>query len=369
MTEWWDIENAYVLETPALLVSPAMIARNLDRTIADAGGAHRLWPHVKTHKLAPVMRMSRERGISHFKCATLAEAEMCGAAGAERVLLAMAVTGCNLKVLRELARSFPRTRFASLADCGEHLDALEAAALPGERIEVFLDLDCGMGRTGIAPSTEAEALWRSLCERRALFPAGLHTYDGHIQAGTTDELAAQVAESSAPVQALRERLALPALIAGGTPSFPFHAARGDVAVSPGTTALWSWCIAEKCPEMRGYDYAAVLATRVVSRPASGRLTLDLGHKAVAAENPLSRRVKFPALPDAVVVSQSEEHLVVETSRTRDFPPGTMLFGYPWHICPTVALHSHVAVVENHRAVGRWNVTARDRHSSLPLIDS
>lgn len=369
MSDWWQLENADALETPALLVSPAVIARNLDRTIADAGGPDRLWPHVKTHKLAPVLRMSRERGVTKFKCATLAEVQMCAVAGAERVLLAMAVTGANLAALQDLARAFPQTRFASVADCWAHLNALEAAASPGEKLEVFLDVNCGMNRTGIAPDATAEALWHSLCSRPSLFAAGLHAYDGHIKEGATEELAAQVTESFAPLRALREKLAPPLVIAGGTPSFPFHAARGDVAVSPGTTALWSWCIAEMCPEMRGYEYAAVLAARVVSRPTPQRLTLDLGHKAVAAENPLSRRVKFPELPDAVVVGHSEEHLVLETARAAEFPPGTLLYGHPWHICPTVALHSHVAVVENHHITGRWSVTARHRYSALPLLDS
>jgi hypothetical protein len=56
---------------------------------------------------------------------------------------------------------------------------------------------------------------------------------------------------------------------------------------------------------------------------------------------------------------------LETSRAAEFPPGTALYGHPWHICPTVALHGEAIVVERQRAVGKWRITARDRRLSIP----
>jgi D-serine deaminase-like pyridoxal phosphate-dependent protein len=105
--------------------------------------------------------------------------------------------------------------------------------------------------------------------------------------------------------------------------------------------------------------AAVLLTRVVSKPTSTRLCLDLGHKAVASEMP-HPRVVFLNLDDATPVVHSEEHLVVETPRADSLAVGDCLYGIPWHICPTVALHSELVVVRNARAGERWKVAARDR---------
>ena len=38
----------------------------------------------------------------------------------------------------------------------------------------------------------------------------------------------------------------------------------------------------------------------------------------------------------------------------------VIYGVPWHVCPTVALHSEVVVVTENAASARWPVTARAR---------
>ena len=105
--------------------------------------------------------------------------------------------------------------------------------------------------------------------------------------------------------------------------------------------------------------AAVLLTRVVSKPTSDRLCLDLGHKAVASEMP-HPRVIFPDLPDAIPVAHNEEHLVIQTPSAAKFIVGDVVYGFPWHICPTVALHSEVWVAQNGTATTTWHVAARAR---------
>ena len=80
---------------------------------------------------------------------------------------------------------------------------------------------------------------------------------------------------------------------------------------------------------------------------------------VASEVPHPRAV-FPDLPDAVAVGHSEEHLVVETTRADAFGVGDVLYAFPWHVCPTVALHDRVHVVEDGRVLGTWTVDARGR---------
>ena len=64
------------VSSPALLVYPDRIQRNIERMVEIAGDPNRLRPHIKTHKSAEIVRMQMEAEIRKFKCATLAEAEL-----------------------------------------------------------------------------------------------------------------------------------------------------------------------------------------------------------------------------------------------------------------------------------------------------
>jgi D-serine deaminase-like pyridoxal phosphate-dependent protein len=270
--------------------------------------------------------------------------------------------------LASLAKTFPKTAFATLVDdegVARHLSATLARA--GLSLDVLLDIDCGMHRSGIAPGDGAEKLYALLGDLPGLRAAGLHAYDGHIHDTELAVRRARCEEALSPVLALRDRLraaGLPVtrLVAGGTPTFPLLAARGDVECSPGTSVLWDYGYATTLPDL-DYVCAAALLTRVTSRPGSNRLCLDLGHKAVGSEMPPPRALLL-GLEDAKLVGHSEEHLVVETARAADYPPGSVVYALPWHICPTVNLHSEVVLVNAGRAAARWPVAARARRISL-----
>ena len=155
---------------------------------------------------------------------------------------------------------------------------------------------------------------------------------------------------------------MPRIVAGGTPSFPVHARHEDLECSPGTCVFWDAGYSSGLPDL-DFLYAVVLLTRVVSKPGGRRICLDLGHKAVASENPHPRAV-FPDLPDANAVGHSEEHLVLETDRATDLAVGDVLYAIPWHVCPTVALHDVAVAVRDGRAAETWAVTARTRTLSM-----
>ncbi|MEY4539854.1 MAG: hypothetical protein RLZZ306_1611, partial [Bacteroidota bacterium] len=93
------------------------------------------------------------------------------------------------------------------------------------------------------------------------------------------------------------------------------------------------------------------------------LCLDLGHKAIAAENPLPR-IKFLSNEEIIPIGQSEEHLVIQVENTDKYAIGDVWYGVPIHICPTVALHKEVQIVEDNRVVDAWKVIARDRKITI-----
>ncbi|MEO6246477.1 MAG: D-TA family PLP-dependent enzyme [Opitutaceae bacterium] len=354
--------------SPSLLIYPDRVEQNLRRMIARVGDPSRLRPHLKTHKLPQLIALQVSLGLTKVKCATIAEAEMAARAGATDILIAAQLVGPNVARLLALTRTFSTIAFATIADDARAIAALSSAAAAAQlTIEILLDLDVGMARTGIAPGPAAVALYRTLATSPGLRPGCLHVYDGHLRQSDLAARIAAAADGIARVSALRtellaQKLLVPRLVWGGTPTFPVHAPRATLDAtlecSPGTCVLWDAGYATNVPDL-DFLNAAVLLTRVISRPGTNRLCLDLGHNAVASEMPHPRAI-VPALPDARAITHSEEHLVIETARAAEFPVGTTLYAIPWHICPTVALHDRVQVVRDHRIVDEWTVTARAR---------
>jgi D-serine deaminase-like pyridoxal phosphate-dependent protein len=289
---------------------------------------------------------------------------MCAQAGAPDVLIALQLVGPNVARLLALREKFPRTKFSTIVDESGALKALSAAAtLAGAHLDVLVDLDVGQHRTGIAPGPAAVALYRQLAAAPSLKAAGLHAYDGHLSQSDPIERAAACAEAFAPVAAMRSELLtlglpVPQVVTGGTPTFPMHAARPDVQCSPGTTVLWDASYASKLPDL-DFSPAAVLLTRIVSKPGGNRLCLDLGHKAVASEMP-HPRVVFPDWPDAQFITHSEELMVVESEWARRLAVGDALLGVPWHVCPTVALHAEAVLIKGGQVTGQCRIDARAR---------
>lgn len=375
-TSWFHVANADEIASPALLIWPDRIETNIGHMLAAVDGdPARLRPHVKTHKLGEVVRMQVDAGITRFKCATIAEMEMTAAAGGSDVLLAYQPVGPNIARMGALADRFPGVSFAALVDDPTNLRRIGAHfAAAGRSLRLFVDIDCGMGRTGIAPGEAALDLCREILATEGVSFAGLHIYDGHIHDQDAGERGRHFEEAQHVVEPFHARLAeagieVPLVVGGGSPTFPWHARLSAAfgsryQCSPGTTLLWDSGYGTKHPDLP-FVPAAALLVRVISKPGRGRICVDLGHKAVSGENPIANRVRFPELTDPVPVMQSEEHLVVETPAADGLAVGDAIYGIPWHICPTVALHQEGVVIREGRATGeRWAIRARDRRITL-----
>jgi D-serine deaminase-like pyridoxal phosphate-dependent protein len=376
---WYKIKNPDDVPSPALLVYVERVDQNIDWMIQmitapqgfTGGGIERLRPHVKTHKMAALVERQLRAGITKFKCATIAEAEMTARSGAPDVLLAMQPVGPNIRRLIKLIQAFPATRFSTILDNLDIARQVSAAATAAITIiDVFLDLDVGMHRTGY-PLKEftpaAVAFCKAIADLKGLHFSGLHAYDGHIHHANAMELERECDFAFAPVQKLADELRAAGLglkiIVGGTPTFWVHAGRKGVECSPGTSVLYDVGYGRKFAEQLRFHVAAAVLTRVVSKPAPNLICLDLGHKSIASENP-HPRAEFPDLPDAKAVTHSEEHLVLETAAAQNLEVGHVLYALPRHICPTVALYSEAIAVTDSIAGERWPVTARNRILTL-----
>lgn len=365
---WYRISNENSIPSPALIVYPERIRENIRRTIDIAGNASRLWTHVKTHKMSEVVKLQTAAGIRKFKCATIAEAEMVASCGAESLILAMQPVGPGIKRFVDLSIRYPEVRIGCIADDeGTVRQIGETAVAAGTVADIWLDVNTGMNRTGIAPGEKAEALYRLMSRLPGLRAAGLHVYDGHLHDKAIEERTLKCNAAFAGARELADRLVaeglqVPAIVAGGTPTFPVHAVRRNTDCSPGTLILWDYKSSSSFPDM-DFLHAAVLLCRVVSRPARGLLCIDLGHKAVASEMP-HPRIRIFGIDSYSVENHSEEHMVIRTDKAQAFRTGDVLYCIPYHICPTSDRYDTVVVAENGMATGEWKVDAHARKITI-----
>jgi len=288
-------------------------------------------------------------------------------AGAKDVFLAYSLVGPNIGRAVRFRQQYPDIVFSVTADHAKPIERLGAAMQEaGQSIEVLLDLDTGQHRTGVEIGERAQRLYQQLVETPGVSAGGLHLYDGQNHQTDLAERRAAVLACWKQVSDFRDQLlavgwSVPRIVAGGTGSFPIYASLQDDALelSPGTCAFHDNGYGRMFPDL-DFKPAALLLTRVISRPTRDRLTLDLGYKAVASDPPADRRVVIPDLPDARLVLQNEEHLVVESSLAEKYQPGDELLAIPQHVCPTSALHKQVYVINMGKLVDRWDVAARDR---------
>lgn len=364
---WYVVDNVDAYDSPALFVYPDRIKKNIRSLLEKAETAH-LRPHVKTNKMAEVCRMMLDSGIKKFKTATIAEAEMLAIIGAPDVLLAYPPSGPKIDRLIRLIQKYPGTKFSCLADHKNGAGALSSKfSAAGLTAFVYIDLNLGMNRTGILPE-DADGLYQFILTLPAIEVLGLHAYDGNIRDRDETIRKQKCIQAFAPVLVLKKELENRSghpmtLIAGGSPTCLIHAAAGDRECSPGTFVFWDKGYAEQLPE-QPFEWAALLITRVISIPAPDLICVDLGNKSVASENP-QPRIFFLNAPDAIpTTTHSEEHMVLKVSDSSLFMPGDVLYGVPWHICPSVALYDKAFVIENNRVTGFWNVIARNREISV-----
>ena len=357
---WFEIKNIDELDSPALVVFPDRVKHNIQLAIDMIGDVDRLRPHIKTNKSPEVAGLMLKAGITKFKCATIAEAEMLARCYAPDVLLAYQPLGPKLARFVSLIKKYPSTRFSCLTD---NIDAAKEQATEFSSgnliVPVFIDLNVGMNRTGITPGEKAIELAKYCSALKGVALAGLHAYDGHIRDVDFEIKKQKCDEAFASVEKLNEKLKLPVIVMGGSPAFSVHCQRKNIECSPGTFVYWDKGYTDLCPEQK-FLPAIVLVTRIISLPATNKICTDLGHKSVAAENEITRRVFFLNAEELKPVGQSEEHLVLETKENHCYKVGDIFYGLPYHVCPTVALYEKVFTVEDGKVSGEWKNIARDR---------
>jgi D-serine deaminase-like pyridoxal phosphate-dependent protein len=318
--------------------------------------------------LPSTLRRLVGHGVSHFKCATSLELVTACEAGATDVVVAYPVMGANARRVRRIAERFPDVRMSALVESEEQL-----APWIGSRLGLLVDINPGMNRTGADQEREDTIVGvvRSMIARGIPF-RGLHYYDGHM---TAPDLTVRAAAAHRGYDHLLEIVAgigaagydVEEVITAGTPALPcsisygpFETATFAHRVSPGTVVYNDLTSLSQLPAEYGYRAAALVLSTVVSRPSSGRVTCDAGHKTVSADAGIPT-CAVAGRDDLVPGHPSEEHLPIDVHDGAVTPAlGELLHLVPRHVCPTVNNFDHAVFVSDGKVIGVEEITARGR---------
>lgn len=367
----YRIEAIEEVMTPALAIYPEVVDSNIRVTLELLGGDASRWrPHVKTAKLAFVMRRFLEHGITSFKCSTTLELSAVCEMGAADVLIAYPLVNANARRALEVARSFPATEVSVLVESEGQI-----RAWAGSRVGLFIDVNPGMDRTGVGQgrADEIVELARAIQSAGLAF-RGLHYYDGHLSKydlGEREQVAHRGYDRLMRVVAAFERsgIRVAEVITAGTPAFPCTLSYGPFTAgpfvhraSPGTIVYGDCSSLAQLPAEYNYRPAAVVVSSVVSHPAPRRVTCDAGHKTVSADAGVPT-CEVLGRPDLSPARPSEEHLPIDVAQGSDLPAiGDALYLVPRHVCPTVNNFDHALIVSGGRILRVERVTARGREA-------
>jgi D-serine deaminase-like pyridoxal phosphate-dependent protein len=367
-----SIHGGAALETPVPLVDLDRLESNLDRMAAYAQ-SHRLAlrPHTKTHKSPLVGAEQLRRGAVGLTCATLLEVEVM-AEVADDVLLAYPPVGPpKLDRLMELPAGLELTVALDSIAVAENL--ARAARERGRTVGVYLELDLGLRRIGLAGIEDVLALARAVGAMPSLEYRGITFYPGHIRGPASDhtaELDRLGTALRAVIAKLRQAGFEPKVVSGGsTPTaWRTHEIEGVTELRPGTyvyndrtTAQIGACDWSDCA-------FTVLAT-VVSTAVAGQAVIDAGSKALGREPGQREGDGFGALldrPEVTVQRLSEEHGILDIGNS-DWRPavGDLVRIVPNHVCIAVHLHEVIYGIRGGRIETSWPVLARGRQPIRP----
>lgn len=357
------------IDTPALVLDLDAMQRNLTR-MAEFAQKHRVrWrPHAKLHKSATLARLQMRAGAVGVCVQTTAEAELIAAGGVHNIYISNEVIApAKLERVAALAQTLHEVqgRLAIAVDSAEGVQRLAAAmagrAQAGASIDVFVEIDVGQGRCGVAPGAPAVALAQEIDQHPALVFAGLQAYHGGAQhLRTVRERREAIARVVAAAKLTRQQIeaaGIPvALVTGaGTGTFALEAASGVYGeLQPGSFLFMDADYAqnERDPAQPQFEHALFVKTEVISTSAN-HAVCDAGHKSHAIDSGLPLVHALPGEPALRYSNGGDEHGILHAATPGSALPalGQALWLIPGHCDPTVNLHDCLIAVRGGLAQG------------------
>jgi D-serine deaminase-like pyridoxal phosphate-dependent protein len=358
------------LATPFLYVDLDRMNSNIETMAAAARDLNvRLRPHAKTHKVPEIARLQIAAGATGITVAKVSEAEVFADAGIDDMFVAYQIVApAQLERLVRLART---VRLRCAVDSREGAEALSRAATSaGIELLVMLEIDLGIGRTGVRSGVAACELAQRIADLPSLKLVGVYGFRGFRAFAEGDESreAWGRAEGDALVSAAEDlrAIGLPTaeVSAGSTPTaLPAARARGVTEIRPGQY-LFGCANVVAQGAMRADEVALFARATVISRPAEDRAVVDAGSKTLSSDGPWEPGHGFGYLasdPSTRVVSLWEEHGVLGLGEAaRGLRVGDRVSIVPNHVCTAINLHDRIVGVHDDRIETVWKIAARGR---------
>lgn len=341
------------------------------RRLAEYARFHglRIRPHTKTHKSRKLARLQLEAGATGLTVAKAGEAEQMAMECEDLLVAYPAVDPARCTRLARLARDCT-VRVA--VDSTTAVENLSAAAISvASTIGLLVDIDVGMGRTGVATPEDALELARAIASTKGVRLDGLFYYPGHIWAAA-DQQGRALAEVSARLEEVIDLwrthgFESPIVSGGSTPTaFQSHLIKPGTEIRPGTyifndmnTVRGGFCTLDDC--------AAAVVCTVVSTAVKNQIVLDGGSKTFTSDRcipaPESGHGHLMEYSEARLTQLSEEHCQVDVSLCASRPKiGERVTVIPNHICPCVNLQDAFYWQEAKGDIERVTVDARGKLS-------
>ena len=353
--------------TPALLVDIDILDRNIVvmQGCAVALGV-KLRPHAKAHKCVEIAQRIMAAGAIGASCATIGEAEAMASGGVGGILITapLALGDATRRLRRLLLRGADIAVVAEDPACVGQLSAIATAS--GRMLDVIVDVDVGMGRTGCLAITDVVALARQITDAPGLCYAGIQAYWGNLQQVSPFPerarlIAIQADRVRAVIAALTSAGLAPAIVTGGgTGSHRIDAAMGlFTEIQPGSYLFMDSCYSTISISENDNPFTPSLfvAATVVSANKPGRVVVNAGWKAFATDSgkPVALR---GAPPGASFRFMGDEHGALDFEGDGGPAPGSIIEFLTSHCDPTVNLYSVFHVVRGDEVIDVWPIKAR-----------
>jgi 3-hydroxy-D-aspartate aldolase len=352
------------VDTPALILDLDAFETNLKRLTDALPPRIRVRAHAKTHKCPEIGKRQIAAGAVGLCCQKVSEADAMVDAGIQDVLVSNEVVGPRkLERLAALAR---RAKLGVCVDNAANVRDLEAAMKrAGARIDVYMELEVGMRRCGVAPGEPAVAQARSIAASPSLRFAGIHAYHGRAQhLRSMHERRAVITKSSLDVKNTKAMLKAagidcPLVTGAGSGTFMFEVELGAWdEIQPGSYIFMDSDYArnEWAPPLPRFEHSLFVLAGVMSRPAPALAIVDAGLKASSVDSGLPTVWQRPGL---TFTRASDEHGWIDIGTgAAAVALGDKLLLVPGHCDPTVNLYDWYVCVRKGVVEALWQITAR-----------
>jgi D-serine deaminase-like pyridoxal phosphate-dependent protein len=358
------------LTTPALVLDLEAFERNI-KAYQHQINLHGLQarPHAKSHKCAEIARRQIAAGAVGVCTASLHEAEALVGQGINNILITSPVIGAGKldRLMQLLERG---ALVAVVVDDQEHTALMAAAAhRSGHVLDVLIDVDLGMGRTGISNIESALQLVNVVCEEEGISYRGIQAYSGRVQhieefAERDHVYTGHLRFLSELIAALDKRGLKPATVSGGGTGTLALDCREGILTEHQAGSYIFMDVEYGAVALRANDADAEFATSlflhstVISKNVPGTVTIDAGLKSFATDGPLPR-VSAGAPVGTTYSFFGDEHgcLTFPTPSHR-LPLGGIVALVTPHCDPTINLHDYLHVVRHDTIVGIWQIVGR-----------